>query len=545
MQRVSLRLLVVFMIGGLVFVGVRYAANMATTGSTRFTVTLISGPDLALTMTASPDPVKAGSTLTYAIEIENLGPKDTTDPMTVTDELPDGLTFADGGGGGFLCSAVEQAVTCTRVDPLDAGSKQSFTLEVTVSATAVPSVTNTATLSTPGDGDLSNNEATVTTEVLAGPMAHAGPDQNAKTGTVVTLNGSDSFDPNGGLISYRWTIEPISGESTLGSENVEGGNTPDLKPAESMLFDADIEGRDTPNPTFMPDVDGLYIIRLIVSDGEVESEPDPVEIRATSGNVEPNARAGRDLNALTGTLVTLDGTASHDPDRGPSLVPQFNWTFKELPVESALQNSDIEGPDQAQPSFQPDVTGTFVLTLEVSDGQGSNLDEVTVTVSESNVPPNASAGADHTATLGDEVVLDATGSNDPDKGPNPLSLNWRFVSLPPGSSLDNTGITQGDVSTTATGNARFTPDVVGEYVLRVEVSDGDAGEFDNVLITVDEAPLICDVDGDGDIDSNDIIAIFFARGSPAAPDDPRDTNGDGMITLEDLQLCFAQLSPSP
>ena len=63
MQRPSLHLLVAFVIGGLVLVGLIYAATQgSSTGSTRFRVTLIasddpkSGPDLALTKTGSPDP---------------------------------------------------------------------------------------------------------------------------------------------------------------------------------------------------------------------------------------------------------------------------------------------------------------------------------------------------------------------------------------------------------------------------------------------------------------------------------------------------------
>ena len=66
------------------------------------------------------------------IEVENVGLKDAIDPVTVTDALPDGLTFVSGSGEGFECSAAEQVVTCTRVDPLDAGTKQTITLRVAV-----------------------------------------------------------------------------------------------------------------------------------------------------------------------------------------------------------------------------------------------------------------------------------------------------------------------------------------------------------------------------------------------------------------------------
>jgi uncharacterized repeat protein (TIGR01451 family) len=48
----------------------------------------------------------------------------------------------------------------------------------------------------------------------------------------------------------------------------------------------------------------------------------------------------------------------------------------------------------------------------------------------------------------------------------------------------------------------------------------------------------CDVDGDGDVDSADVDAIFGDRGEPASgPDDPRDANGDGVISVNDSRIC--------
>jgi len=176
----------------------------------------------------------------------------------------------------------------------------------------------------------------------------------------------------------------------------------------------------------------------------------------------------------------LDGTASHDPDEGPDPLT-YMWTFKEVPEESALQDSDIADANQARARFEPDVAGTFVLMLQVSDGQEPDVGETIVIVSEPNVPPNASAGADQTISLGDDVVLDGTASNDPDNGPKSVSFSWRFVSLPAGSSLTNADITDNDAV-----KAGLTPDVAGSYVLRLEVSDGAASDFDNVLIAAEE-----------------------------------------------------------
>jgi hypothetical protein len=54
------------------------------------------------------------------------------------------------------------------------------------------------------------------------------------------------------------------------------------------------------------------------------------------------------------------------------------------------------------------------------------------------------------------------------------------------------------------------------------------------------APLVCDVNGDGVIDSTDISLIIAGIGQTPTPDDPRDANSDGKITITDARLCTAQ-----
>jgi hypothetical protein len=54
-------------------------------------------------------------------------------------------------------------------------------------------------------------------------------------------------------------------------------------------------------------------------------------------------------------------------------------------------------------------------------------------------------------------------------------------------------------------------------------------------------PVPCDATGDRVVDIADISQIFAARGSAAdGPDDPRDVNGDGLITINDGRLCVLQ-----
>jgi hypothetical protein len=80
-------------------------------------------------------------------------------------------------------------------------------------------------------------------------------------------------------------------------------------------------------------------------------------------------------------------------------------------------------------------------------------------------------------SLGDVASIDGAASYDADAQPAPLSYSWTFVTLPPGSGLDN-----GAISNSNGAAASFSPDVEGAFVLRLAVSDGLAAAGDNVLV---------------------------------------------------------------
>ncbi len=372
------------------------------------------------------------------------------------------------------------------------------------------------------DGALTDSE-TISIMVIGWnqpPVADAGVDRNVETATEVTLDGSNSFDPDGDMITYDWGIE----------WSLEG------VPAGSALTDGQIQERTTPVPSFIPDVDGIYDFRLVVNDGQADSEPDFVRITAATPNIPPNAHAGPDQSGFVGEQVLLDGSGSDDPDSGPEPL-SYTWTFVQLPTESSLENTDIAGANQAQASFVPDVGGTYVLALQVFDGEDGGEDDVTITVSVPNVAPNANAGEDQEVGLGEEVILDGTASDDPDNAPEALAFTWRFVSVADGSSLTNSDLM--DVDTPV---PHFTPDVAGTYVLELEVSDGEMNDFDNVMVTCEgpPEPLLCDLDGSADVDLYDIGILLGYRNQQADACLECDIDGDGMITVLDARRCVLE-----
>jgi uncharacterized repeat protein (TIGR01451 family) len=114
-------------------------------------------------MTAAPDPVTVGSTLTYAVQVTNHGPDAATDAV-LTDPLPAGLT---------LVSATSTVGSCDGTDPVrcDLGTlpaQQEATVTIRVTPNAAGTITNSAQVSAAtADPDGSNNNGTATTEVVA------------------------------------------------------------------------------------------------------------------------------------------------------------------------------------------------------------------------------------------------------------------------------------------------------------------------------------------------------------------------------------------
>jgi len=94
------------------------------------------------------------------------------------------------------------------------------------------------------------------------------------------------------------------------------------------------------------------------------------------------------------------------------------------------------------------------------------------------------------------------------------------------------------------GTATYTVDLIDSTVSgtgTVVVTDGAGNTCEQPVNLTISAPMTCDVDADGDVDRNDIGLIFAARNTPASgPDDPRDADGDGIITVLDGRTCSQQ-----
>ena len=156
------------------------------------TTSVISGANLALAKTSSPNPVVGGSNLSYTLTASNSGPNASGD-IVITDNLPPSVSFVSASGSGWTCSHSAGVVTCTRPGPHTVGAAiPALTVVGTVNASG-GTVTNSATVAPAvggiADPDNSNNTAVANTTVL--PGADVRVDQKSVSTPLPAVAGSN------------------------------------------------------------------------------------------------------------------------------------------------------------------------------------------------------------------------------------------------------------------------------------------------------------------------------------------------------------------
>tara|TARA_R110000772_G_scaffold155288_2_gene266377 strand:+ start:12324 stop:14420 length:2097 start_codon:yes stop_codon:yes gene_type:complete len=195
------------------------------------------------------------------------------------------------------------------------------------------------------------------------PVAVAGDDQIVSPGATVILDGSASSDADG-EISYNW-LQTGDGERVgivNGGQAVASFTAP--SPAEAVNLQFTLTVSDDQGAS-----DSAVVSVLVKVEGDTGGET------GGESNQPPVADAGADQNVESGSVVSLDGSASSDPDTSDEL--SYSWSQDGGPVVT------LDNQNSAQPSFTaPDVDDVTALNfiLVISDAELSDSDGVTITV---------------------------------------------------------------------------------------------------------------------------------------------------------------------
>ncbi len=175
-----------------------YISATATDGSgdtSEFSADLaVQGPiNLVLSGGATPDPVLAGQTVTYSIDVDNEGLTD-ADGVTLTDPLPAGFSVESVTlQGNPVSSSTTGGSLDVPLGTVEAGSSVTLLINVQTGTDSVGTITNTATISSAEPG--------TTAEQISIPVT---VESNADMS--VALTGSPSPALAGGDLTYTMTV---------------------------------------------------------------------------------------------------------------------------------------------------------------------------------------------------------------------------------------------------------------------------------------------------------------------------------------------------
>jgi hypothetical protein len=281
------------------------------------------------------------------------------------------------------------------------------------------------------------------------PWAEAGENISTSVGLETALDGTASYDPDEEqTLTWTWSFESVPAESALTDEDITPNGT-----------------ADAANALFVADQQGLYVVRLRVTDNfDLQSQSDFVHVMADIEGSLPVAIVGDDQSVTEGDSVSLDGTESYDP-LGNDLT--YRWYLVAVPDTSSLAESDISNGDQSSASVVPDAPGTFLLGLQVNNGTADSVPAfMSIEVTSTNDCPTALAETVYDLHSCTDITVTAEDSTDPDN--DVLDYSWRHLLPPFGSTL-----TEQDFDDPFAEETTFFADGPGTYTLQVSVNDGE------------------------------------------------------------------------
>ncbi|GMQ84796.1 MAG: hypothetical protein BMS9Abin07_0361 [Acidimicrobiia bacterium] len=536
--------------------------SFAAAGSLATTFTAAEDGTYTITLTATDSPGGLSASDTATVTVRNVAP--TIGSLRVDSGIPEGATASldatfsdpgaldthtatidwDEGGGAVPATVTGYAVTGSNLYE----SAGTYTVRLCV---------------TDDDGGTGCRSATVEVTATPGgntpPTSDPGGPYRRREGKPLRLDGSGSSDPDGTIVSYRWTASggsfddptsktpmytaPDDGIYELTLVVTDDGGLSDSRTTRLVAINAEphvTAGRDVEiavgdkyrlkakfhdrgildthtatidwgdgsdvtviDPATSPfrrnhryDGPGRYTITVTVVDDDGGVGSDTLTVAATSDGIAPVADAGGPYRGREGSKIRLNGRRSSDPD---GRIVTYRWT---------ATGGSFDNPNKSRPKFRAPNNGTYIVTLEVTDNDGLT-DSATTTVTVRNVDPRVDAGRDAKIRAGDEFRLKAKFDDPGRNDTHTATIDW-------GDGSDVT------VIDSATSPIRLEHEYAeaSRYTVTVTVVDDDGGSgSDRLEVTVkradrddddrdkrrhdDDDDDDGDSDDDGDDDSDD------------------------------------------
>jgi hypothetical protein len=231
------------------------------------------------------------------------------------------------------------------------------------------------------------------------PVSDAGGPYGGWINVPVQLDGSGSWDPDDDIVAYEWDCD------------------------DDGAYD-DAAGV---SPTWTFGQPGTYTVGLLVRDSVGHEDEDDATVEV--GNHAPVADPGGPYEGPPSGSITLDGTASYDPDPGDTIT--YAW---DLDDDGWYDDSTAPQPQFVIGDVPPGTV--YTVRLRVTD-QFDSFHSASTTVTVTNRAPICDAGGPYTgecAGATTSIQLDGNDSYDVDPGD---ALRFSWSSDCPGASLDD------------------------------------------------------------------------------------------------------------
>jgi hypothetical protein len=193
---------------------------------------------------------------------------------------------------------------------------------------------------------------------------------------------------------------------------------------------------------------------------------------------------------------------------------------------TCYQSAVFIGPGSTDPTFNYFATTNWGVSAKITyyyepetTGGGPEI-----------IPPVAAPGGPYYGFVGVPIEFDASGSYHAMGYWGSFQWDWNNDGIYDSENFLPSGYLGALPKVTHTFNSEY----IGEVRLYVSDNLGNHSE-DTAYVVVKAAPIVGDLDGDKDIDQNDVNIILTYRNQSASACPACDLDGDGMITVLDAR----------
>jgi hypothetical protein len=271
-----------------------------------------------------------------------------------------------------------------------------------------------------------------------------------KANEVVDISGELSTDANGDKITYQWSVLDSKGVDVI------------LTESEKVKL------------AFTPQYYGTYTITLTVSDSELTHQSSTqLVVEPETHNLPKISVSYNQINKVG--AVSWFNAEQSEPSTGQQL--SYHWS---LVTTAENSQATLANVDKSKAYLIADVVGEYQVMLVITNSENQLTSSETFVLTIDQVATNSTPVAvinSLRATYAQNEKISLNGSASYDVDNHELSYQWAIEKEPENS--------ESSLVASNSPFAEFTASAIGEYQLKLTVSDGDLTDDTTQAFTID------------------------------------------------------------